>query len=403
MGKDQIGKLPKLGDITVPVHLMHYDEKKNSKKHFSSGFAFWKAADGTSDVSDDEGNQVGSIGGTMGGHVEMSRYFPHNGKSYEMGKYEQWTSVIIDVRDIWEEIEKLIKTENVKVQLDGMEEIFAKYQALREKEKIEEEKKQKKLEEIKQMQKEAEEEAERKLKESEEKAAKEAEEEAERKKLLEPVIILKPGDKGYEGSKWDLESRFGTVHGSYKIKDTEILEDGNWDLTEGLDARDIDFYEYKNQEGVKANRDSNGKIPLNIGYNTLFVDTRYNKREVLYTDPKNPGGHDAEVTLDITSYVGISPGAIHSYGSLKFNTPRVHPAGQPNTSTSCWDLPLYGTGRIQLTRILESWEFKKYKGTYDGWRAGDSYSGFYKEEDIIERAKIVFSDLFGEGWILKIE
>lgn len=401
MAQGNIAKLPKLGEIKLPVHLMTYDDKENPEKHFHSNFAFWWAADGSSEVSDDDGNQLGMIGGKMGGHVEMSRYYPHNGKNYESGKYKQWASVIIDVRDIWDQIEALLESEDVKVQIEGLEEVQEKYQAMMKKEREKEEKEQKKLDEIKRMQKEAEE------AEEAEKKAKLAEiaEALQNKPDLEPEIILKPGDEGYEGSKWDLAERFGTVHGTYMIKNTEIYEDGNWDLTEGLDARDHEFYDYMNQPGIKANRDSKGKIPLNIGCGTLFCDTRHGNKKMMYTDSKNPGGYYAEVTLNITSYVGISPGAIHYYGTLNFHTPDVHPEGQPNTSTSCFDLPIYGSGKIQLTRILEAWEFQKYKRqkTYDGWRVGDSYSGFYEEEDLIKRAKQVFEDLFGDGWILKID
>jgi hypothetical protein len=402
MAQGNIAKLPKLGEITLPVHLMTYDDKENPDKDFRSGFAYWWAADGTSDVSDNDGNVIGMIGGKMGGHVEMSRYYPHNGQPHDTGKYKQWASVIIDVRDIWDQIEALLDSDQVKIQLEGMDEVYAKYKALQESEREEKDKLDKRLEEVLQMQKEEDE-----KREKEEKLAQIA---STLKDKSEPEFTqefpkLNPGDEGYEGSKWDLEKRFGSVHGTYMIKDTEIYEDGNWDLTETLNARDEDFYEYKESEGVKSNRDANGKIPVNIGCGCLFRDTRYKTNKMMYTDSIRRGGRDTEVSLRITSYIGISPGAIHYYGTLNFNTPDVHPEGQPTTSTSVFDLNLFNGGNIQLTRKLESWEFEKYKKekTYKGWRPGDSYSGFYTEEDVIERGKQVFQDLFGEGWELKIE
>jgi hypothetical protein len=88
---------------------------------------------------------------------------------------------------------------------------------------------------------------------------------------------------------------------------------------------------------------------------------------------------------------------------MHFRTCTVHPEGEPTCSTSCWDIPLFGSGNIQLTRELEAWEFKKFPKTYDGWYPGDSYSGFYTPEEVIARGKQVFKDLFGKGWKLKID
>jgi hypothetical protein len=377
MAKGSISKLPKLGEIKLPVHLMVYEDKENPKKHFHSGFAYWWAADGTSDVSDDDGNSIGMIGGKMGGHVEMSRYYPHNGQTHsgKESQYKQWASVIIDVRDIWDQIEALLDSPGVKVQLDGLEEIHAKYQAMRKKEKEKEENAKVKLEEIEKMQREAEE-------EEKNKKLTEVDEALLTKKVSEPET-----------------SDFSDVHGVYTIKDTEVLEDSNWDLTENLNGRDIEFYEYKELEGIIPNRDSEGKIPIGIGHGVLLMDKH--KCE-LYTDIVRPES-DREVTLEITSWIGISPGAIHYYGDLKFTVANVHPKGKPTTWTSCYDIELFDSGKIQITRILESWEFKKYPGTYKGWRIGDRYSGFYKPEDAIKRGKEVFKDLFGKGWKLKID
>jgi hypothetical protein len=372
MAKGDIAKLPKLGEISLPVHLMVYDDKENPDKHFHSGFAYWWAADGTSDVSDNEGNVIGMIGGKMGGHVEMSRYYPHNGQPHESGKYKQWASVIIDVRDIWDQIEALMDSPDVHVILDGIEEINAKYQAIKAAEKEKKDSIDKRLAEIEKMQKEEDEEREKK------------------EKLSELVSALQ--------NKPELSGDLVSV---YTIKHTEIYEDNNWDLTESLKGRDIEFYEAKEKEGVIPNRDSEGKIPLNIGRGVHMYDKGYKKE--LYTDKKNPGGHDAEVTLKVSSWIGISPGAIHYYGRLHFRSADVHPMGEPTCSTSCYDIPLFEYGDIQLTRVLERWEFSEYKKTYEDWYVGDRYSGFYTPEDVIKRGKEVFADLFGPGWKLVIE
>jgi len=375
MGKNSIGKLPKLGEITVPVHLMTYDDKENEKLHFHSNFCFWKAADGTSDVIVDE-KQIGSIGGTMGGHVEMNRYYPNNGEKHETSKYKQWTNVIVDVRDIWDQIESLLESKDVKVQIKGLEEVQEKYQKMMKKEK----EKKEKIEEIKKMQLDAEEEARKEIENIEEKAK-------EEKKIKIASII--------DSLKKEKES-FQHVDGTYMIGKTEVYEDNNWDLKENLQGSDYEFYEYKNKKGIVSNRDSKGKIPVNIG---CGIKVRSGD-EMLLTDFKN---EDKIVTLDISSWMGISPGAIHYYGYLEFDIPWLHLEKEPNVCQSNFDLKLLGRGKIELTHKLEAWELKKYPGAYDTYRVGNSYRGFYTREDVIKRGKEVLKDLFGEGWKLKIE
>lgn len=341
MAEGQIARLPKLGEITLPVHLMSYDDKKNKKKHFTSGFAFWKAADGASDVSDDT-HDLGSIGGTMGGHVEMCRYY---GKKHGE-EYEQWAQVIIDVRDIWNQIEELLESENVKVTIDGLEEINEKYQAILEKE-----------EEIKKMQEEADKEAARKL--EKEKAA------------INPYK--------------EIETSNGTKY--------EILENPHgWDVTESFKGRDVDFYEnYSEQNRI------NGKIPLNIGCDLKMKGGDHDK--ILYTGSEPDSG---VVTLKISTWRGISPEAIHYYGSLDFHMPHTRIEGERGSYISCW-LNMFTGGEIDITRKLESWEKEKYPNTYDDWDVGDNYRGFYKLDNVIEAGKKVFERLFSDEWELKIE
>ena len=398
MGQGNLEKLPKLGEIKVPVHLISYDDKTDPEKRFQSGFAFFRVADGISEVSDDDGKDIGSIGGTMGGHVEMTRYYPHDGKDYESNMADQSVRVIIDVRDLWDQIEKLLETDNVKVQLEGIEDIYKKYEAQKKKDSEERAEKQKKLDEVREMQEEAE------KKEKLVQVAAALQNKSEFDPDPEPEVILKPGDEQYEGSKWDLEKRFGSVHGTYMIKDTEIYEDGGWDLTEDLNGRDADFYQYieDHKGGPTPNRDNDGKIPTNLGCNALFADTRYDKRSLMYTDPDRRN-QDKKATLNITTWMGTSPGAIHYYAKIKFHALDVHPEGQPDTSTSVFDLPLYKYGTIEVTRKLEASEFKKHPGVYDGWYKGDNYGGFYTQEEAIKAGKKVFKDLFSEDWKLKVE
>ena len=370
MAQGKIAELPKLGEIKLPVHLMVYDNKENKKRCFHSGFAYWWAADGNSEVTDGDGNVIVMIGGKMGGHVEMCRYYPHNGQPHENGKYKQWVTAIIDVRDIWDQIEELLQSEDVQVQLDGLEELSAKIEKTRKEAQAKKEASDKRLAEIKAMQ-----------------------QEAEKKEALGSLV------SALQNKPEPVAEPIGDLVSVYKIKDTEIYEDNNWDLNEGFNDRDCNFYEKKEEEGIRPNRDKDGKIPLNLGCGVRVRD-QYGK--FLYTDNEKEEGYDREVTLNVTSWIGTSPGAIHYYGNMHFKTCTVHLEGEPTCSTSCWDIPLFGSGNIQLTRELEAWEFKKFPKTYDGWYHGDRYSGFYTPEEVIARGKEVFKDLFGKGWKLKI-
>lgn len=187
--------------------------------------------------------------------------------------------------------------------------------------------------------------------------------------------------------------------GVYKIGDTEVYEDNNWDLSERFNCRDWELYEKKEIGNPTPNRDKNGKIPVNIGCGVRVKD---GSGDFIYTDNSVPAGESREVELVISSWIGVSPGAMHYYGNLRFKAAETHPEGHPDTWTSCWDIPLLSSHDIQLTRILEAWEIKKFRDAYDGWYVGDNYSGFYSPDAVIKRGKEVFFDFFGRGWKLKI-
>lgn len=372
MGKGSIGKLPVLGEISLPVHLMVYDDKDNPNKKFHSNFAFWHAADGASDVSTDEG-KIGSIGGMMGGHVEMSRYYPCLDRSKEHtkeGSYRQWINVIIDVQDIWNQIEALIDTPGTKVIINGLEEINEKYQTLKKAEREAEEVRKTKLNEIRRMQR-------------------EAEEADEKKVAISSLVgsIITAQEKAAEIVR-RIEKK---AHVKYWMGEYGIIEDGGWDLNGRIDASNH-YYEEDDEDLFPRKI-----IPMNYGCGIKIIDK---SEKIWCTDEVS---EHPEATLHISSYIGISPGAVHYYGRIKFASDWLHDINNPNSRTSCPSIPFFGGNQISLGHQLEEWEFRDYPGTYKGWRVGEFYSGFYTKEDLIKTANHFFRKYFEKGWKLEIE
>jgi len=347
MGTRKIKELPKLGEIKVPVRLVRYYNKENQKNNFSSNIAFWKSPEGDSEVLDKDGNKIGVIGSTIGGNIEMVRYYPYIGNSDE---YKKSIDVIIDVRDLWDQIEGLLESSDVKFYIDGINDIQEKIY----------------------------------LKDKESKKKKDSDNKNNRKNISSEdrediPSVTKNEDLGHINIE---------------------IYNNNWDLNEVLQGNDIEFYEKKDKGTVKSNRDKNGKIPINIGCGVKIKVKEGDNLYSLYSDNKNINN---TVILSITSWAKVSADAIHFYGKLKFNLPNLYKDGDYNHIVSFQDIPLFREpGEIQLTRKLEAWEFDKYPGIYGMRCPGDVYLGFYSVEEVISRGEEVFNDLFGDGWDLQI-
>ena len=120
-----VQNLPVVGEVTLKVRLMVYDKKVKGKEklHYSCGFAHFRYQDCLSTVYDDGKNshdydddkyKQGTIGATMGGHHFMSRFIP-NHEAYSKGKdTAEWIDVIIDNRDIWYAIDKMLQDPEAK-------------------------------------------------------------------------------------------------------------------------------------------------------------------------------------------------------------------------------------------------------------------------------------------------
>jgi len=197
--------LPILGNVEIPVRLMHYDHKKDNKRFFQSGFAFFGVADDQADVTGPKGEDLGSIGGKMGGHYQMTQ-----------NRDEDRITVILDVEEAWNQISNFFESQGVKVKLEGIEEIYKKYWAKHEK-----------LEGIAQMQEESEK-AER---------ARERMKEEKEKKIQEEAIR--------------------------KIDEWEIIDDNGWDLNKeipGYDYHIEEDYQFPRNLGLGVRITKNGEF-----------------------------------------------------------------------------------------------------------------------------------------------
>jgi hypothetical protein len=329
-----VNNLPILGNISLPVHIMHYDNKEDKKKFFQSGFAFFAVADDQADVVDAKEENIGSLGSCMGGHYQV------HAKREKESIY-----VIINVEDMWKQMNELFDSEDVQIKFEEMEKIYneywPKYQAAQETEKATKAK----LKEIKQMQKDAEEE---KIHKAEEKAR-----------------------KLQEKNKPEVNDNI------------EIIDNNGWNLDEELPSQDwmIDT-----------------KISSKLG---CGIKTKFRNESYTYKHLKKP-----KVTLEITSWKGTSAvGAIHYYGKLHVGLPEmVNDENKRTCSISGFGgIPMFKNHNIELTQVLEAWEIEKYPGNYQYCKPGDHNRGFYSIAAVERKGKEIFEKIFEEGWDYKVE
>ena len=348
----KIDKLPILGNVSLPVRIMHYDNKEDSKKFFQSGFAFFAVSDDQADVMGPDDKNIGTLGSCMGGHYQV-----------RSKREKDSISVIIKVDDIWDQVHKLFDSADVKIKFEGMEEIYKKYWDEKEKtEKLEKE--------IKQMQKDAEAEALRVKEEKKNKAV----EKAEKKRKAEEAKTAEKAKKLAAQGK-----QFG---------DIVIGDDNGWNLNEELPSQDW----MAEEVDMKITTD------FGLGVKTLYKGESY-------TYKRNPRKKSV-VTLEISTWKGMGADAIHYYGSLKIDLPEMENDSKPGYTCSCsgfGGIPMYSNNEIQLTQVLEQWEIEKYPHNYKYSRPGQRHRGFYAITGVERRAKEVFDKIFGEDWTLKID
>jgi hypothetical protein len=140
------------------------------------------------------------------------------------------------------------------------------------------------------------------------------------------------------------------------------------------------------------------KIPLNYG---MGVEVIYDGKHYIFQRNGNWG--KAVVTVDVTTWRGLSFGAMHYYGKLQIKLPEMTQVNEERTLSSNFFIPMYENHNIELTQVLEQWEIDKYPETYRYNHAGDRHRGFYTKKQVIDHAKLMFEQIFEKGWEFKIE
>ena len=139
------------------------------------------------------------------------------------------------------------------------------------------------------------------------------------------------------------------------------------------------------------------KIPLNYG---MDVEVIHDDKHYIFQRNGNWG--KAVVTVDITTWRGMSFGALHYYGKLHIKLPEMTQVKTKSTLSSNFFIPMYNNDCIELTQVLEQWEIEKYPENYEYNHAGDRHRGFYSPEGIKRRAQEVFDQVFEKGWELQL-
>ena len=113
-----------------------------------------------------------------------------------------------------------------------------------------------------------------------------------------------------------------------------------------------------------------------------------------------------ELELEITSWVGISPGAVHSYGTLKLRSIDIHPNGEPNRSVGGYlgakedEFPLafkFVNLKIKIVRPIEQRDLDHADGDrYHGYRLGEYTRDWWEEKDLIKEGKRIAKEFFPE-------
>lgn len=140
-------------------------------------------------------------------------------------------------------------------------------------------------------------------------------------------------------------------------------------------------------------------IPVNYG---MGIEVEYNGEKYIFKRGGSGWRSKPTVSLEISTWRGVSFGAMHYYGKLNLRLPEMTEVGRDGWTCSTY-IPMFGNDDIKLTQVLEQWEIDKYPDNYEYNRAGERHDGFYTMKQLKDYAEEVFQKIFEKGWNFRIE
>lgn len=151
------------------------------------------------------------------------------------------------------------------------------------------------------------------------------------------------------------------------------------------------------------------KIEKDYGIGVKYIDTNGNQF-ISVCNKKFP----REAILEISSYVGISAGAVHDYGLIEVRNcgaklikkagKGIYPDVKEGTIFSYYSdgAPDEVQGiRVYLTRPVTKKDLQNKNGIdFECYHIGDRTYRFHNCKKLISRAQVVFRKFFGKGWRL---
>lgn len=168
--------------------------------------------------------------------------------------------------------------------------------------------------------------------------------------------------------------------------------------------------EYQNTErweqwlekgGITRGRDVDMSVPFPADLG-CGVQKTYNGKAWIAT--REYGGRDKKyfktVTLEISTFRGISIGAQHYYGNLHAPSPEFTcPTEKYTHGSSGSGTPEYLKSiKVELTRVLTQKEIDDDPQRWEYYYAGSNTDCFDTVEEVIAHSKEVFKRLFPKGW-----
>jgi hypothetical protein len=147
------------------------------------------------------------------------------------------------------------------------------------------------------------------------------------------------------------------------------------------------------------------KIPADLG-----VGVTTQSENVTLTSTREMGGRMMKdylktVTLKVSTWRGISGGAVHYYGKLEFHSVDFAREGSESRLSSCgYGVPDYlESGKFELTRPVTQAEIDANPKMWEAYHDGDKTDRFDKVQEVIDRGTEIFDKWFEKGWLLVLE